>query len=251
VPESDVGWVEQLIIDTFEHKKKKAGYRTIKMLLERNHNLVVNHKKIKRIMKKHQLITKIRQKKKYTSYNEKSRMSNPLPDLVKRKFRQGAPDRVHSADITEIRFMGSRKAYLFAVKDPETREIVSCSSSTSPDARLVTEKYRKHLETLPKVVRSSLIVHTDQGGQFYSDAFFELIKSQNVKQSMSRKGNCLDNSPIESWFGHMKDEVEFSDCRSISDVDKLLTNYAHEYNVERPQWGLKGKTPAECRGQYN
>lgn len=241
---------EKLITKLFHLKKKKAGYRTIRMLLQRRYNETINHKKIRRIMKEHGLLTVIRRRKRNNSYSEHSRMANPFPDLIRRSFNPSHPDRVYSADVTELVYANSQKAYLFAAKDLYAKDIVSYSVARYPDANLVTFEYSKYLATLSKKRRASLIVHTDQGTTFFSDKFTNSLKKLGVQQSMSRKGNCLDNSPIESFFGHMKDEMKTDRCKTLAEVKRTVTNYMKKYNNERPQWGLKGKTPAECRGKY-
>ena len=92
-----------------------------------------------------------------------------------------------------------------------------------------------------------LLIHSDQGGHYTSKRYQDLLKSKGVSQSMSRKGNCLDNSPIESFFGHMKDEIELDQCNTLGDVRKVIKEYVCYYNNDRPQWGLNGKTPKEYR----
>ena len=104
------------------------------------------------------------------------------------------------------------------------------------------------LERLSKETREKLIVHSDQGFHYTSSPYRNLLSHYGVTQSMSRRGNCLDNAPIESFFGHMKDELELKSCETYEDLQKHIDSFIYYYNNERPQWGLKGKTPAECRG---
>lgn len=241
--------IEKLIIKIFKSSKEKAGYRTIKMTLQRDYGIKVNHKKIRRIQKEQGLKTKVRMRKRFNSYTEESRRRKAFPDLLKRNFKQAHPNSAHSADITEVIYKGGRKAYIFAAKDLYCKSIFTYSISSSPNSDFVTKRYYQKLRGLPKEELNRLICHTDRGGQFFSDPFVGMLKNMGVKQSMSRKGNCLDNSPIESFFGHMKDEVEFKDCRSLEDVIWTVNKYMKKYNVNRPQWGLKGKTPDEYRGQ--
>lgn len=240
--------MENLILKLFKLKKQKAGYRTIKMLLQKKYNLQVNHKKIRRIMKDEKLWTKIRRRKRHTFYGEESKIANPYPNLVKQRFDPPTPDQIYSADITELHYGKSQKAYLFAVKDLCAKDIVSFAISSRPNSSLVTQKYREHLMRLPEKIRHLLISHTDQGSQFFSDSYAFTLGNLGVQMSMSRKGNCLDNAPIESFFGHMKDEVDFKNCKDLADVKRIVTRYIKYYNHHRPQWGLKGMTPAECRG---
>jgi putative transposase len=94
-----------------------------------------------------------------------------------------------------------------------------------------------------------LIYHTDQGGVFMSDNHISMCKLLGVQQSMSRRGNCLDNAPIESFFGHMKDEINFKSLKSLEDAKIMVGKYIKYYNFDRPQWGLKKMTPVEYRSQ--
>jgi len=228
-------------------KKCKVGYRTIKMYLERSYGLTVNHKKILLSMRLQGLRTTIRRNR-YKSVNMvESTLERAFSDKVKRAFSPSKPDSIYSGDITEFRISGGLKIYLYAAKDLCTKEIVSYNVGTSPSIELVTTNLREKLEKLPEEVREKLIYHTDQGGVFMSDTHISLTKKLRVNQSMSRRGNCLDNSPIESFFGHFKDELDYKKLTTFKEVQEAIDNYIWEYNNERPQWSLKRKTPAECR----
>ena len=113
---------------------------------------------------------------------------------------------------------------------------------------LATEGLSEVFKSLPKAVCKKLMVHTDQGGHYTSRRYRNLLKEHEVIQSMSRRGNCLDNAPIESFFGHMKDELELQHCANLREVKEKIEQYINFYNNDRPQWALDGKTPAECRG---
>ena len=243
--------IDALIKTIFESSKMRSGYRTIKMLLTRRYNLVVNHKKIRRSMKRQGLVTQIRKKRYSFSSSDKSSIDRAFPNHVQREFSPTKPDEIYSADITEFKTYTGTKVYLYAAKDLFTKEIVAFNVSSSPDATLVTEKLKEHLEHLSEKKRKNLIYHTDQGGVFMSDVHKILTDTMSVTQSMSRRGNCLDNAPIESFFGHLKDETDIHECKNLSESFKMIEKYIYEYNNERPQWTLNRKTPAECRGLYN
>jgi len=178
----------------------------------------------------------------YHSSNE-----NAFPNMINQNFSVEKPDRVYSGDVTEVRLASSQKVYMHMVKDLASREIVSCNVSTSPNTDLVLGTFKEHLKSLPSKVVQKLIYHTDQGGVFMSDPHKGLMKKLGVKQSMSRRGNCLDNAPIESFFGHMKDDVDFKSLRNLENVKESVQRYVHYYNNERPQWTLKKMTPVEFR----
>lgn len=236
-----------LIQTIFEAKKEKAGARTIKMILSRDFDLEMNLKKIRRLKKKYNLETKIRRKNKYAPVNV-GEEHVIAPNLLDRSFTADKPDSIYSVDITYLFFGMNKKAYLFAVKDLHTKEIVHHYLSNKMDINLVMEGHASLYEKLPAEIRSNLISHSDQGTHFTAKAYRELLKYYGVRQSMSRRGNCLDNAPIESFFGHLKDEAEFTKCTCFEDLEKEIKKYINYYNNERPQWGLKRKTPAECRG---
>ena len=137
------------------------------------------------------------------------------------------------------------------VKDLGTKEIVSFNVSSRPDANLVLENFRLHLLKIPRSKLINHIYHTDQGGVFMSDPHINIMSKLKVTQSMSRRGNCLDNAPIESFFGHMKDYVDFKSFKNLEEVKVGVEKYVNYYNYDRPQWGLKKMTPAEYRSHLN
>lgn len=237
---------DELVQLVFHHRKGKAGARTVKMLMFRYFWMHLNLKKVRRIMRKHSLKAIIRRKNKYTfaaaTYEHKL-----CENHLKREFSQANGDAVYSTDITYLNYKDG-KAYLSAVKDLGTKEIVHYSLSKSLTLSLVTEGFDRLLKQLPLSTRKNLIIHSDQGIQYTSSPYRNLLSSYGVVQSMSRRGNCLDNAPIESFFGHMKDEIDLQSCKTYEDLVTEVESYIKYYNNERPQWGLKGKTPAECRG---
>ncbi len=249
-PAEPLDEVDLLIAKIFKSKGKSAGYRTIKMKLESQYRKIVNHKRIRRSMKRQGLVCIIRRKRYPTVNTVTSYSGRAFPNLIKRQFSPEKPDTIYSGDITEFRIAQSKRVYLHAVKDLCTKEIVSHNISTSPNNVLVLKNFREHLNALPTQIRETLVYHTDQGGVFMSDPHKALTENLGVKQSMSRRGNCLDNAPIESFFGHLKDEVSIRECQNLQEAVEILDKYIYTYNNERPQWGLKRKTPAQCRSLY-
>lgn len=239
-----------MIKRVFEKGKGKWGYRQIVMKTLELENTVVNHKMVRRVMRKLDLKCQIRRKKTNGIAKYHSSKSCAFSNILCQNFTAGAPDEVYSGDVTEVILKNSRRGYIHMVKDLYTSEIVSYNVSYHPDANLVTQRFRQHLETLSEDVRAGLIYHTDQGGVFMSEAHLNMSENLNFMQSMSRRGNCLDNAPIESFFGHMKDDVEFKVCQDLNDLRETISNYVNYYNHHRPQWGLKKMTPAMRRSQY-
>lgn len=235
---------EDLVRSIFEYKRSKAGARTIKMLLQRFFWINMNLKKVRRIMKKYDLKATIRRKNKYKQAwlsGEEHRVS---PNILDRQFKVTKKDQVYSTDITYLNNGRGVVGYLSAVKDLASKDIVHYNISKGLSMNLVTNGLDKLFSKKP----SSLIVHSDQGLHYTSKTYRDLLAKWGVTQSMSRKGNCLDNAPIESFFGHLKDEADIQSCNTFEELVTEVNRYINYYNNERPQWSLKGKTPAECRG---
>lgn len=216
------------------------------MLFERRFNTKINIKKIKRIKRKLSLETVVRRRSKYRAIFKAGEEHTTAPNLVQRNFSPSEDVNVLSADITELSYRGGKKAYLFGVKELKSRMLVHYEVKESPTIDLVVESFSGFLEKLPRYLRRKTIIHSDQGFQFTSAQFRSVIDGNEILQSMSRKGNCLDNAPIESFFGHLKDEVDYKNCCSFGEVKAMVKEYVSYYNFDRPQWSLKRKTPAEA-----
>tara|TARA_B110000027_G_C16083309_1_gene284705 strand:- start:153 stop:956 length:804 start_codon:yes stop_codon:yes gene_type:complete len=230
----------------FEKHKEKVGIRQLKMLIERDTGLVINHKKIARIKRKFRLVTRIRRKNKFRLFIKKNQEHKTFPNLLDRKFDQQKPNKVYSIDITQINY-GHKKSYLAAVKDLCTKEIVGKSISNRIDIRLTNSAVDKALKRITVKERKNLMIHSDQGFHFTHFSYREKLKENGVTQSMSRKGNCIDNAPIESFFGQLKDLLDLSNCKKHEDLEKEVTKQINYYNHRRPQLGLKKKPPSEYR----
>jgi putative transposase len=240
--------LEDLITIIHESKKGKAGIRVIKMILERDFDLYVNLKRVYRIKKKLKLVTLRRRKNKYQMFNFKDEQHRAVPNLLQQNFAVEKRKKVLSIDITYLDYGTGKRAYLFASKDIVTKEIVYHKLSERMLIEDLVLDFEKCLFKMPIYLRKRLTVHSDQGGHFTSGKFRKMLERLRVTQSMSRRGNCLDNAPIESFFGHLKDEAEYRHCSSFTELKKQIDDYISYYNNERPQWGLKRKTPTEYRG---
>ena len=137
--------------------------------------------------------------------------------------------------------------YLAAVKDLCTKEIVGKSISNRIDIQLTNSALDKALKRLSKEQKEKLMIHSDQGFHFTHFSYRLKLKNSGVTQSMSRKGNCIDNAPIESFFGHFKDLLELEGCKNLDDVKKEVTKKINYYNHRRPQLGIKKMPPSEFR----
>jgi putative transposase len=235
----------------FDKKKKKAGARTIKMIAERDYKLTYNLKRISRIKKKFGFETIIRRKSRFRYIAKGGDEHVVAPNFVQRQFDAAQMDQVYSTDITYLDYGLGQRAYLSAVKDLCTKEIVNYTVSKNLHMNIVVNGLDKLFGKLSKRVRRNLIVHSDQGSHYTSKLYRDKLSEYEVIQSMSRRGNCLDNAPIESFFGHMKDEIDVKNCKSYSELRNEVKKFVYQYNYKRPQWSLKRQTPAECRGLIN
>jgi transposase InsO family protein len=231
----------------FQQGKAKLGWRAIKMkLFERG--IIMNHKKITRIKNKYNLNTKIRRRNPYKTIMKKSLEHRTCDNVLNRAFTLLIPFKIFSTDITYLWFNG-RFAYLSVIKDVASGEIVAWNLSMHLEMRLVLDTV-ENLQNNPAMVMIKLqdvLIHSDQGFHYTNPLYIEKIKALNMVQSMSRRGNCIDNAPIESFFGHLKDDVDYKNCKTIEDLKLLMTQYVCYYNYERPQWDLKKMTPVRYR----
>jgi len=238
-----------LIKTIFESKRRKAGFRTIKMIINNDYKIKMNHKKIIRIMRENELICTIRKRNPYKNIMKKQQENKTHPNILNRKFKPQFPNEVYSTDITYL-YYGKDKskiAYLSSTKDLGSKEIVYFNLSKKIDLNLALDGTKKALLKLSKNQRKKLMIHSDQGFHYTHSLYSNLLKELNITQSMSRKGNCIDNSPIESFFGHAKDEIDLKECETFEELKVIIDNYIDFYNNKRYQWNLKKMTPVQYR----
>lgn len=229
-----------LIKEIFDKGKSKYGWRTVKMHLEREKGIKMNHKKIIRIMGKYDLFAKIRRKNPYKAIMKKTAEHRTFANQLDRSFDQIIPYRVFCTDITYIPF-NHCFAYLSVVKDIASGEVVAWHLSPHITMELV-------LGTIDQMKQcQNALIHSDQGFHYTNPEYIEKVKILGMVQSMSRKGNCIDNAPIESFFGHLKDDVDYKNCKTFDELRLLIENYIRYYNCERAQWDLNKMTPVEYR----
>lgn len=237
----------EFIQEIFEEKKEKVGIRQIQMLLYIRYGLTMNKKKIARIKRKFHLVTMIRRKNVYKKLAKKIHEHKACPNLLKREFKRTSADEVYSTDITQLNYGEGRKAYLAVFKDLGTKEIVSAELSKRMDINLVTNALDKALIKLDTLKCNQLMIHSDQGFHFTHFKYRRRLEENGITQSMSRKGNCIDNSPVESFFGYLKDHIEVKKCFSFEELKKNVTSEIEYYNNERPMWDLKKMPPSLYR----
>lgn len=237
----------QLIRDIFISKKGKAGAIQIKMIMENDYLAIMNHKKIRRLMAKFHLVTKIRKANPYRKMAKATQEHLTCPNLVNREFIQDEPGKVFLTDITYLYYGKGQKAYLSCVKDVATKEILAYYLSRSLEMDIVYRTLRILEDAVGHHFHPEAILHSDQGFHYTHPEFQERVKKLKIKQSMSRKGNCWDNAPMESFFGHFKDLAEYKSCETFEEVKNEVDKVIEEYNQHRYQWGLKKMTPVQYR----
>ena len=246
-PEKD--YEDYLVIKAiFDKGKAKYGWRTIKMRLLSNKRLVMNHKKIQRIMKKYQLFAKIRRVNPYKMIMKKTLEHRTFENILNRQFTQYIPLKVLCTDITYIPY-NHRMAYLSVIKDIATGEVVSWYLSQHIDMDLVmnTVEQMKNNPIFQTASFKGVLIHSDQGVHYTHPQYIQSVKDLEMVQSMSRKGNCIDNAVMETFFGHAKDDVDFKQCKTFNELLLVWKEYMKYYNNERSQWDLKKMTPVEYR----
>lgn len=224
------------IKEIFDRGKGKYGWRSIKMRLPE-----MNHKKIQRIMRKYGLVAKIRKRNPYKAIMKKRMEHRIFPNKLQRNFNQTIPLKVFCTDITYIPLQ-DRFVYLSAVKDIASGEVMAWNLSCGLEEDLVLDT----IQNMPSV-RTNAMIHSDQGFHYTNPQYIEMIKERKMIQSMSSKGSCIDNAPIESFFGHLKDELNYRSCRSFEELSSKVDEYMTYYNYERKQWTRNKMTPVDYR----
>lgn len=231
-----------LIKDVFKDGKEKYGWRNIQMNLK----VRMNHKKIIRIMNKYGLYCKIRRRNPYKSIAKATQEHQTFDNLLNRQFDQSTPYKFFSTDITYLKY-NNRLAYLSAIKDIATGEIVGYELSHHLTMDIVLNTIEKMKNELGLSILKEALIHSDQGFHYTNPLYIKMIKELEMVQSMSRKGNCIDNCVIESFFGHLKDDVDYRNCKTFEQLQIMIDNYINHYNNERFQWNLKKMTPVQYR----
>lgn len=235
--------VKKQIMNIYQENRGRYGYRRITMEL-RNRGYIINHKTAQRLMKDLELFCRVRMKK-YRSY--KGEVGKIAPNLLERDFEAKSPNEKWVTDITEFSLFG-QKLYLSTILDLYSRDVISYSISDSPLLSMTVKMVHLAFEQIPDGL--NLILHSDQGWQYQHKHYRRLLQSKGILQSMSRKGNCLDNAVIENFFSLVKSELLYlQDFDSIEHLKVELINYMDYYNNRRIKAKLKGLSPAIHRQQ--
>jgi len=235
--------VKTAITTIYQENKGRYGYRRITAELH-NRGLIVNHKTVQRLMKELALVCRVRMKK-YKSY--KGEVGKVAPNLLERNFKAEKPNQKWVTDVTEFSLFG-QKLYLSPILDLCSQDIVSYTLSDSPVLSMVTNMLDKAFSKIPD--GTGLILHSAQGWQYLHRQYQRMLTKKGICQSMSRKGNCLDNAVMENFFGHLKSELLYLQTfESIEQFKAELVDYLDYYNNHRIKLNLKGLPPAFHRQQ--
>ena len=236
--------VKELIKSIYHRHKGRYGYRRITDELQ-NKGIIINHKTVFRLMKLLGLKSIIRVKK-YKSY--KGENGKIAPNILERNFKATAPNQKWATDITEFNVSGN-KLYLSPIIDLFNQEIISYELTERPVFNQVVMMLKKAFRKTPN--GTNLILHSDQGWQYQMKQYQYLLKERGITQSMSRKGNCLDNAIIENFFGILKSELFYlKKYKSINELKQEIIEYIKYYNNERIKSNLNKMSPIQYRAHY-
>lgn len=238
-----------IILKAFDHRGYKKGSRSIKMTLESEFGITYSRKRIQRIMRKFNIVCPIRKANPYKRMAKATKEHRVVPNLLNREFKQEVVGKVLLTDITYLPYGKGQMAYLSTIKDASTNEILAYNLSDSLKLDIATDTIHKLMANTNVKLSEDAFIHSDQGVHYTSPIFQKLLKSNKLGQSMSRRGNCWDNAPQESFFGHMKDEIDYKNCTTLAELQSVIDDYIYYYNNYRCQWNLKRLTPAQYRNQ--
>ena len=242
----------ELILIAYKYRGYDKGIRGIHMrLLRFDPPIVMNTKKIRRLMHKFNLYCPIRRANPYRLMSKAMQTSKVAPNILNRQFKAHGARMVLLTDITYIprrnQNVGNapKYSYLCVIMDAYTREVLAYVLSLSFEAEFVKEAVEILIENHGNELKTKTLIHSDQGCHYTSYKFIDIINDEHLRQSMSRKANCWDNAPQESLFGHMKDEIKINPSDSHAIIAKKIDDWMDYYNNERYQWTLAKLSPKE------
>jgi len=236
--------VRPVLRDVFDRAYRSYGYRRVALVLASKHNMHLSGKTVLKLMHQEKRICQVRRRK-YRSYQ--GQVGLAAPNLMDRDFFASTPNSKWVTDVTEFAVLG-QKQYLSPVIDLFNGEVISYELGSAPALTLVTKMLDKALATLDEVTKP--MIHSDQGWHYRHMTYRNALESRGLAQSMSRKGNCLDNAVAENFFGHFKEE--FLRQRTFTNVNQFrseLDTYIHWFNHDRIRLKLKGLSPVDYRVQ--
>ncbi len=237
----------ELILVAYSYRGYDKGAQGIYMRLQHmNPPVTMNIKKIRRLMKKYGLICNVRKANPYRRMAKAIKTNHAAANLVQREFECHGPRMILLTDITYLP-LKNHFCYLSTIIDAYTKQILSYVLSESLEVDFVLETVNQLIENHGISLTTKTIIHSDQGCHYTSCSFIQLVKDKGLRQSMSRRGNCWDNAPQESFFGRMKDHIKakLEECKTFQDVQLLVDDWMDYYNNDRYQWELAKLSPNE------
>lgn len=236
----------ELILVAYKHRGYDKGARGIYMhLLHMDPPVNMNLKKIRRLMKKYGLFCPIRKANPYRRMAKALKTDQIADNLLNREFEVHGARTILLTDITYIINGKAPRCYMSTIIDACTKELLAWVLSESLEIDFVLETVNIAIEKHGIEMNAETLIHSDQGVHYTSVQFRTLLKDKELRQSMSRKANCWDNAPQESFFGHMKDEIDISWCTTAEDIYMVINAWTDYYNNERYQWDLAKLAPVE------
>ena len=226
---------DAVVADIIREQQKKCdktyGYRRMWKWLEKSKKIHRNPKTILRIMKKYELLSEIRRRRKWRQMGQQL---HKYENLLNREFQADKPNHKWVTDISYIH-TGQGVLYLSVIRDLFDNSIVAYKTGTSQSVNLVLDTIRLAIQKEKKVA-AELQLHSDQGSQYTSQAYFDLTKEYGITPSMSRRGNCYDNAMAENFFSILKTECIYRhQAATFAEARALIDNYIYFYNHQRIQ----------------
>lgn len=240
--------IKKEISSIFGKHKGRYGYRRITLELH-NKGFKINHKTVFKLMKMLGLHSIQRAKRKYSSY--KGTIGKIADNLLNRNFKADNPNEKLVTDVTEFK-VNAEKLYLSPLIDLYNGEVISFNLSRHPEFHQVIDMLEKAFKIIPN--NSNCIIHSDQGWQYQKKQYQNMLKEKGIRQSMSRKGNCLDNSCAENFFSILKSELFYPNekkYKNIEELEKDIVDYIEYYNNIRIKSKLNGMSPVQYRQHSN
>jgi len=235
-----------IILEAYQFRGFAKGARGIYMrFLHLEPPVHMNIKKIRRLMKKYSLFCPIRKANPYRRAAKALQTDNVAPNLLNREFEEHGPRAVLLTDITYIINNKAPRCYMATIIDACTKELLAWALSDSLEIDFVLDAVNRLVEEHGVSLTSKTLIHSDQGSHYTSVRFIRLVEDSELRRSMSRKANCWDNAPQESFFGHMKDEIDISECITYADIHTVISDWCDYYNNDRYQWNLARLSPKE------
>ncbi len=237
----------KMVLEAYKTRGYSKGTRQLKMLLDRKDpSQPWSRKKISRLMHQFKLFCPIRKENPYRKFMKELQAGTVAANTLNREFCMYGPRAVLLTDVTYLPYDGGT-AYLSAILDAYTREILAYVVSDTMEEDFVLETIHQLVAKHKISLSEQTVIHSDQGCQYTSRRFIDLVHDSGLRRSMSRKATCWDNAPMESFWGHMKDHIgkSIKACTNVEAVRAIVDDYIEYYNNECPQWGLAHLCPSE------